>query len=109
MENAQEEMPINNRFAVLFAKSMLDLALIMNQTAYMQARLVYFGENKGTPEFFPDVDVVNVAPYIAIFDLAPVVCVVQEDLDIAIAEAQEKLENDTSDEVSSNIKTTLSA
>lgn len=104
-----DHMPVDNRFAVLFAKSMLDLCLIMNQQAYMQARLVYFGENKGTPEFFPDVNVERDAPYIAIFDLAPVVVVVQEDLEIMMAEAQERLEKETSKEVSPNMKTTLSA
>lgn len=104
-----DHMPTDNRIAVLFAKSMLDLCLIMNQQAYMQARLVYFGENKGTPEFFPNVNVERDAPYIAVFDLAPVVVVVQEDLDIAIAEAQEKIENETSQEVSPKMKTTLAA
>lgn len=75
-------MQIMNRFSLIYAKSLVDLVVLLNQSAHVASRVIYFGENKGQSESFPDLDILNDAPFIAVLDLSPTVVVLAEDIEV---------------------------
>jgi hypothetical protein len=60
------------RFVVMGAPTMLDLLASMNEFAHPLSRCIYFGKNEGEYSEHPEIEKINKAMYIAIFDYAPV-------------------------------------
>ena len=95
-----------NRFSLLYARSLIDLVVLLNQSAMFSAKVIYFGPNTGKSEAFPDLDLETEAPFIAVLDLAPTVVALAEDMELLQQSYNESQQNDGLSEVSADVDDT---